>query len=82
MRKGLFAMILVVSAVPAASTVSSPAHAQYLHCVKGRGCLPTTEASYNACFNLALRRGLNVSRGDRRNLDSFIYQCLAGRIPG
>ena len=51
------------------------------HCVAGRGCVPATQASYDACFHLALQRGLTVTVGDKRNLDLFIYQCLAGRIP-
>jgi hypothetical protein len=39
-----------------------------------------TQASYNACFNLALARGESAAWGERRKLDWFIYQCLAGRI--
>ena len=80
MRYAMLATVLAASVLTAGA--GTPAEAQYLHCVKGRGCQPTSQASYNACFSLALRRGLNVSRGDRRNLDSFIYQCLAGKIPG
>jgi hypothetical protein len=41
----------------------------------------TTQERYNACFQLALARGLTVTVGDYRNLNSFIYQCLAGKIP-
>jgi len=55
-------------------------HAQTL-CIAGRGCVPSTNESYNACFQLALARGLTVSRGDFQNLNFFIYQCLEGRIP-
>jgi hypothetical protein len=40
-----------------------------------------TQASYNACFNLALARGESAAWGERHKLDWFIYQCLAGRIP-
>jgi hypothetical protein len=43
--------------------------------------VPMTQASYNACYNLALARGESVAWGERRKLDWFIYQCLAGRIP-
>jgi hypothetical protein len=39
-----------------------------------------TQASYNACFNLALARGESAAWGERHKLDWFIYQCLAGRI--
>jgi hypothetical protein len=59
-------------------------------CIKGRGCVPPTQASYlsrrtqaiyNVCFNLALTRGESSAWGERRRLDWFIYQCLAGKIP-
>src|SRR5262245_16902266 len=33
---------------------SFSAQAQYAVCLPVRGCLPTTQASYNACFQLAL----------------------------
>ena len=73
--------ILAVSAVTALS--SAPAHA---HCLPGRGCIPTTQASYNACLTLARERGWRDSDNARRGgldrgLDRFIYQCLQGRIP-
>ena len=73
----LSAMVAVVAAAafPTASTAQQP------FCVRGRGCVPTTQASYNACFNLALARGESAAWGERRKLDWFIYQCLAGRIP-
>jgi len=79
MRKAILATTL---AVGAATALSTPSSAQtYSHCIAGYGCAPATQESYNACFQLALRRGLNVSVADRRNLDLFIYQCLIGRIP-
>jgi hypothetical protein len=81
MRRFILMTILAVSAVTAVSTVSSSAQAQYLQCIKGRGCVPATQASYNACFQLALARGESAAWGERRRLDWFIYQCLAGRIP-
>jgi hypothetical protein len=76
--------ILAVSAVTALS--SAPAQAQYAHCLPGRGCVPTTQASYNACLTLARQRGWNDSDNARRGglgrgLDKFIYQCLQGRVP-
>ena len=77
MRLAITAAALAVCA----TTLPTPSVAQYQHCIAGRGCVPATQASYNACFNLALARGLNVSVGDRYNLNYFIYQCLAGRIP-
>ena len=42
--------------------------------------MPTSQQAYEACFHLALQRGLTVTVGDKRNLDLFIYQCLEGRI--
>jgi hypothetical protein len=77
MRLAFIVTALAVSTI----TLSTPSFAQYQHCIAGRGCVPATQESYNACFQLALQRGLNVSMGDRYNLNSFIYQCLAGRIP-
>jgi hypothetical protein len=80
MHKVIPITMLAVGAVTAVSTVSSPAQAQYQQCIKG-GCVPATQASYNACFNLALKRGESAAWGERRSLNWFIYQCLAGRIP-
>jgi hypothetical protein len=76
--------ILAVSAVTALS--SAPAQAQFAHCLPGRGCIPTTQTSYNACLTLARERGWRDSDNARRGgldrgLDRFIYQCLQGRIP-
>jgi len=80
MRKAILITILTVGAA-AISSASSPAAAQYQQCIKGRGCVPASQPSYNDCFNLALARGESVAWGERRRLDWFIYQCLAGRIP-
>ena len=80
MRKAILIAILTVGAA-AISAQSSPAQAQYLHCIKGRGCEPASQRSYNACFNLALARGESPAWGERRSLNWFIYQCLAGKIP-
>lgn len=83
MRRLILMTILAAAAVTDVSipSVAAARESAQPFCIRGRGCVPATEASYNACFNLALRRGLNVSRGDRYNLDYFIYQCLAGTIP-
>jgi len=77
MRLAFTAAALAVSTI----ALSTPSVAQYQHCIPGRGCVPAPPEKYNACFQLALQRGLSVSVGDFRNLDSFIHQCLAGRIP-
>jgi hypothetical protein len=80
MRKVLLITILTVCTA-AFSAPGSPAQAQYQHCIKGRGCEPASQRSYNACFNLALARGESAAWGERRSLNWFIYQCLAGKIP-
>jgi len=77
MRMAFIATALAVSTI----MLSTPSSAQYTHCVPGVGCVPAPPEKYNACFQLALQRGLTVSVGDFRNLDWFIHQCLAGRIP-
>ncbi len=75
-------ILMTIVAAGAATMISTPSSAQTTpFCIAGRGCVPATNESYNACFQLALRRGLTVSRGDLHNLNSFIYQCLAGKIP-
>jgi hypothetical protein len=81
MRNAILITILTVGAAAAISSASSPADAQYQQCIKGRGCVPASQPSYNACFNLALARGESAAWGERRSLNWFIYQCLAGRIP-
>jgi hypothetical protein len=75
-------ILMSIVAAAAATALPTPGSAQTTpFCIAGRGCVPTTQASYNSCFQLALSRGLTVSRGDLHNLNSFIYQCLQGRIP-
>jgi len=81
MRNTALIMIIAVAAATALSAASSPAQAQYLQCIKGRGCVPATQASYDRCFRLALARGESAAWGERRRLDWFIHQCLAGKIP-
>ena len=80
MRNVLLVTIMAV-ATTAILAPSLPAQAQYQQCIKGRGCVPASERSYNACFNLALARGESAAWGERRSLNWFIYQCLAGKIP-
>jgi hypothetical protein len=77
MRQFILPAVLATATVAALSTSSV---AQQPFCIAGRGCVPMTPASYNACFNLALARGESVAYGERHKLDWFIYQCLAGRI--
>jgi hypothetical protein len=84
MRLSLLATVATATTL-CTMLISTPGFAQRQYaqtfCIAGRGCVPTTNESYNACFQLALARGLTVSRGDIHNLNSFIYQCLEGRIP-
>lgn len=49
-------------------------------CRPGGQCLTTNAATYNRCVELAMRRGLLLTKDDRHNLDQFIYQCVAGRV--
>ena len=84
MRQVIMMTMLAVGAMTAFPSAS--AQAQYAVCLPARGCLPTTQASYNACYQLALQRGWNESDNVERDLggrglDWFIYQCLAGKIP-
>lgn len=86
MRPFVIMMILAAGAPSVLSATSFPAQAQYAHCLPARGCVPTTQQSYNACYQLALQRGWTDSDnapkgGVGRGLDRFIYDCLRGRIP-
>ena len=72
---------IATALVTCATALSTPSYAQYQHCIPGRGCVPAPQEKYNACFQLALQRGLTVTVGDYRNLDFFIHQCLEGKIP-
>jgi hypothetical protein len=80
-------VLMIMAAGAVTAFASFPAQAQYALCLPARGCIPTTQASYNACYTLARQRGWTDSdnaprEGIPRALDSFIYQCLQGRIPG
>jgi|SwirhirootsSR3_FD_contig_21_61790581_length_361_multi_2_in_0_out_0_1 hypothetical protein len=48
-------------------------------CYQGH-CIPTTADRYNRCVDLALRRGQNLSKGDRHSFDAFVQACVAGRV--
>jgi len=84
MRQVIMMIMLAFGAMTV--LVSLPAQAQYAVCIPARGCAPATQPSYNACYQLALRRGWTNSDNDQRELggralDFFIYQCLTGKIP-
>ena len=79
MRKALVIMVLAGMTLPVgAAQAQSGQPTQF--CLAGRGCVPSSPQRYNACFELALQRGLNVSRGDRHNMNKFLYDCLSGRV--
>ena len=86
MRQFISVTVLAAAAAMACLTVSVPVQAQYAHCMPARGCVPATQATYNACYQLARRLGWNDSdnsdgrTGLYRALDGFIFRCLAGRI--
>ena len=84
MRQVIMMPMLAVGGM--AAFLSFPAQAQYAVCFPARGCAPATHASYNACYQLALRRGWTASDNVERDLggrglDFFVYQCLLGKIP-
>ena len=74
-------VLATILAVAALTHFSTPSAAQEPFCHRGRACVPATQATYNSCFQLALARGESVAWRERRRLEWFIYQCLAGRIP-
>ena len=69
--------ILAAGAMTAFASI--PAEAQNQVCVPGRGCVRTTQAAYNACFELSQARGVSEQRAKAETW--FIYQCLKGKIP-
>jgi hypothetical protein len=77
MRQFILPAVLATAAL---ASLSTPSVAKEMFCIPGRGCVPMTQATYNACYNLALKRGESVAWGERHKLDFFIYQCLSGKI--
>jgi hypothetical protein len=81
--KVMMGIALALTAIPALPVTA--AQAQYAVCLPARGCIPTTQKSYNACYELARDRGWrdsdNDDGGSSRPLDRFIFLCLAGKIP-
>ena len=79
MRQILFALIAI--AIVAFLATSNLALSQStVVCRPGGTCLTTTAAIYNSCVDLALRRGVLLTKDDRWVLDRFVYQCVAGRV--
>ncbi len=75
-------VILAVIGVAGFSTPSPADHqrgkSRYVH---GKQLPRDYERAYALCYDLALRRGHNVSRGDWYSREKFIADCLAGKIP-
>lgn len=71
----------LAAAIVATFATSNPAISQggAMACRPGGNCINTSAANYNRCVDLALRRGLQMTRGDRHNFDLFVYDCVAGR---
>ncbi len=81
MRHVIYAMLAI--AIVATFATSKFAFSQgrtTMVCRPGGNCISTTAANYNRCVDLALRRGLDLTKGDRYNLDRFVYDCVAGRV--
>jgi hypothetical protein len=80
MRHVLYAIAAI--AIVAAFATSNLALSQggTMVCRPGGDCVATSAANYNRCVDLALRRGLLMTKGDRLNFDLFVYQCVAGRV--
>ena len=74
-------LIMALLSLGAASSAYAEPRGTVPFCVSGHGCVPTTNASYIACYQLGLHRGFNTSIGDERNLALFVLQCLEGKIP-
>src|SRR5262249_15868353 len=53
--KVMMGIALALTAIPALPVTA--AQAQYAVCLPARGCIPTTQKSYNACYELARERG-------------------------
>jgi hypothetical protein len=88
MRHLLSSIAVLALAANFATAGASPASArpstlnQTIHCSQpGGACVGTSAGNYNSCVDLGLERGFNLGKGDRRNLDLFVYQCLVGRVP-
>jgi hypothetical protein len=81
------AALALAASVAAMSPSSAIAHPSpwwdtTIQCSEPGGpCVGSSATSYNSCVDLALARGYNLGKGDRRGLDLFVYQCLAGRVP-
>jgi hypothetical protein len=80
MRHILYAIAAVAIVTGFATSNLAFSQNEALVCRPGGACLSTSTANYNRCVQLALQRGLQLTKGDRYNFDRFVYQCVAGRV--
>lgn len=81
MRHILYAALAVAIVATLATSNLAISQGGTVVCRPGGACVTTSAANYNRCVDLALRRGLLLTKDDRHNLDLFLYQCVAGRVP-
>ena len=82
MRQIVYAVIAIGIVAMFATPNIALSQGETMVCRPGGRCLPTTAANYNRCVDLALRRGQNLSKGDRHSFDLFVFACVAGRVGG
>jgi hypothetical protein len=80
MRHILYALVAIAIVTILATSNFALSQGGTMVCRPGGNCLTTTAAIYNACVDLAMRRGVLLTKDDRHVLDRFIYQCVAGRV--
>ena len=80
MRHILYAIAAIAIVATFATSKLALSQGGTVVCRPGGNCVTTTAANYNSCVDLALRRGLQMTKGDRPSFDLFVYQCVAGRV--
>jgi hypothetical protein len=80
MRHIFYVMLAVTIVATFATANLAISQGGTMVCRPGGNCFSTTASNYNRCVDLALRRGLQMTKGDRHNFDLFIYDCVAGRV--
>ena len=80
MRHIIYAIVAIAIVATLATSNLALSQGGTMVCRPGGGCLTTTAAIYNSCVDLAMRRGVLLTKDDRGILDRFVYQCVAGRV--
>jgi len=80
MRHILYAIAAVAIVAVLGTSKLALSQSGTMMCRPGGNCVTTSAANYNSCVDLALRRGLQMTKGDRPSFDLFVYQCVAGRV--